>query len=376
MKAAAIAILLALTPVGGVAFVALGADERSAATAPAASRPADPVAAARLSLEREKPQEAIAQLLPMAQRNPKSAEVCRLLAEAYRRLQQPAEARLWCQQALDIEPTADGCYLLGLIHLDENMPALAAEQFQRALKLGRTGGDAHYALAQAFERLDQDFGRVRVISAPGATAGRIVDGAYLIEPVDGDPDLFRAAPPESAIYQLREALDDGVDSWEARRLLARLWLKTRRFAAAAAAFAEAESDVPRGARAGYCREFAEALYGVGDVEGFVARMRQAAEADAEQYAPELADAYRRAAQRCSQRGDLAQYIAYLEKAVAERPDAADLHYLLGNGHWEAGQEREALRQWRLTLQLQPDHPDRQRMLELIQQAVGASRPPG
>jgi len=43
-----------------------------------------------------------------------------------------------------------------------------------------------------------------------------------------------------------------------------------------------------------------------------------------------------------------------------------LNYLLGNAYWEAGRTTEAADHWRQTLTLQPQHPDRVRMLEHLQ----------
>jgi len=94
-------------------------------------------------------------------------------------------------------------------------------------------------------------------------------------------------------------------------------------------------------------------------------------ADPDRYTPKLAQAYLKIADRYSQRGDVELYLHYLRLAVAELPETSRLHYRLGNAFWEAGQKIPAARHWQLTLELEPNHPDRLRMLELIR-AVRAS----
>jgi Flp pilus assembly protein TadD len=94
-------------------------------------------------------------------------------------------------------------------------------------------------------------------------------------------------------------------------------------------------------------------------------VKRASARDEKTYGSELVVAYRRAADHYSADGDLTGYLRCLQLAVDESPESAELHYLLGNALYEAGRKVEASRHWRLALELEPDHPDRSRMLELI-----------
>ena len=83
------------------------------------------------------------------------------------------------------------------------------------------------------------------------------------------------------------------------------------------------------------------------------------------YRPNLVRAYLRVAERHNQRGDRESYILYLRKAVEESPDSASLHYRLAGAFLETGDREGAVRAWRAVLELQEDHPDRLRILNLI-----------
>ena len=114
-----------------------------------------------------------------------------------------------------------------------------------------------------------------------------------------------------------------------------------------------------------------------DMQGYIARLKQAWREEGGEASAMLAKGYRRAALRFLQRGDLENYIRYIELALAEAPRDAELHYRLGYGYWEAGRMAEAARQWRIVLQIAPEHADRERMLEkiqMIQAEYGELRP--
>jgi tetratricopeptide (TPR) repeat protein len=48
-------------------------------------------------------------------------------------------------------------------------------------------------------------------------------------------------------------------------------------------------------------------------------------------------------------------VPLLREAVKERPKDFNAHYLLGGALAQTGQTEDALREWRLALEIQPDH---------------------
>ena len=65
------------------------------------------------------------------------------------------------------------------------------------------------------------------------------------------------------------------------------------------------------------------------------------------------------------RGDLDRFIHHLQRAIKAAPRSVDLRYKLGNALFEAERRAEALAQWQVVLQLHPHHPDRERLLEYL-----------
>ncbi len=355
-----------------------------------ANEPAPTVANARALLDAGRVDDAQRMLLILDGLT-RDAEVDRLLAETYYRQQDWPAARKYLRRTIRLDETAQDCFRLGRAYLHEGQCALAVEQLHRARRLGMTSCDLHLALAEAYQCLHQTFGQLRTVTAPGAAPGTFHDDLLLIERIkpessklahqtagasdrshaaEGDPAIFLAAEEDTAIAQLAHATAGGCDSAAVRLLEARVWLRGRWYRHAADLFAAIErmpevADWPAERRAALYADFAEALFGLDDLEGYVARLQQALRLDRERYGQSLARSYLRVAQRYTQRGDLARTIQYLERAVAEAPRNADLRYRLGNANWEAGELLSAAREWRIVLQLAPDHPDRPRLLDLI-----------
>ena len=334
--------------------------------------PTDSVARAelaRLLLERRADAAAAEVLAPLIRIDPQYGRDY-LRAEVELRLGHVDQAASICQAALDRRETSLGRAQLGRIDCARNRYAAAAQQLNRALVLGDQNPQTQFALGRALLMLRRYFGDVRTLGAPNGVPGRIVDDHYLIERLPNRVDVFLAAPPGSAVYHLQRAADGGVDSLELRLAFARVWLETRHSARAVQAYESLEqrvrdSAIPRQRQADYYHRFARALLDTDRIEPYLERFRQAVYLDPKRYGPKLADAYRRAGRRYVQRGDLSGYTACLTAAINELPDDSDLHYQLGNALWEAGNTTGAVTQWRITLQLKPAHPDRDRILELM-----------
>ncbi|MCP4247490.1 MAG: tetratricopeptide repeat protein [bacterium] len=301
--------------------------------------------------------------VPPAQRDHPTAK---LLGRAYYETGQLADARRCLQRALQLEPTdRDGHFLLGRIYVDQEKPALAAEHLQSAERLGLDTPELQFRLASAHFRLGNFIGKILVTRVAGGRPGRIVGDWYLIDYDPETPDGFLAARRGSAIYHLQRALDGGLDDVDVHLLHAEVWLRAGHHARAVAAYRAIEKRVGPAETARFHHGFAQACLGADDLDGFLQHLESAIAADPKSYATELVAAYRTVADRRAAAGDLKGYIRYLRLAAREAPESAEVRYDLGNALHEAGHDLEASRQWRITLELQPDHPDRVRLLELI-----------
>lgn len=87
--------------------------------------------------------------------------------------------------------------------------------------------------------------------------------------------------------------------------------------------------------------------------------------DPEAYRSALVDGYLQVADRYNQAGQLTRYIDHLSLAVNESPQTTSLHLKLANAFEDARKYEDAVQQWRLVLDLEPDHPERTRLLNLI-----------
>jgi tetratricopeptide (TPR) repeat protein len=304
-----------------------------------------------------------------------SAEGLRLLGRSLVQLNRLAEAR-GCFRDLSRrgEASPRDHFELGRIYFLEGKCALAVEPLNRAWQDGEDDVSLHVTLAQALMCTGAVLGETSVQPLEGAAVGQLCEEGYVLAAAK-EQGHFVIALPESAVYHVQAALRRDPNGLAVQILAGQVWLAAGHYEAAVECYARtepriAEANWSPAAMAPFYAEYAEALFGTDDVEGYLARLRQAFELDPARYGETLGAAYTRAAERYNQRGDLAGFVRCLEKAVAESPRNGELHYRLGNGYWESGRLREAAREYQLTLQIIPDHLDRERMLRLIARAAG------
>ena len=346
------------------------------ATSSQSPNPAD-IAHARKLLEANK----YAQILDTLSQHDHSdnIDVLTLLGDAHFHLNQLRKARGCYARILGLRADSEYARLrLGQVYVKEGKYGLAVEQLTTAENLGVSNTDIHRSLAEAYFNLHVSLGKTVEVDAPGRTAREFFNGLYLIEQTGKRRNHFLASPPESAIYQLSMASAMGASDAPTRLLEAEVWLMSRRYEYAAQACQSLYDDpdgknLSEGERARFHYCWAKALWSLDEVEAFLDQTRKAATISPELYASEMGKAYENAAARYNQRGDLLQYIKYMELATLENYQSAKLHYRLGNGYWETGNRIKATQQWQITLQLEPDHPDRERMLGAIEQTSAAGR---
>lgn len=296
-----------------------------------------------------------------------------MLAEAYYQLDHHDQARKHYEEAIKLNPqSATDHYQLGNIYLGNNAFARAAETYQAALRLGLDSPVLRYKLATAYFNLRNYFGSIAVQEIKSGRPGTISDNWYLIEPVPGRKDSFRCAPPASAVYQLARAVADGLQQGpDIKMLEATIYLNARRYAQAYEMFTKIEPEMKED-RALFFFYYAEAAFGTGRYDRYLELLHEAIKLDPEAYQSTLVDAYLAVADQYNQQGDLDRYIEYLVKAVGESPQTASLHLKLGNAYEEARKFNLALAQWRMVLDLEPDHPQRIDLLNRIKKYQGGA----
>ncbi len=306
-----------------------------------------------------------------------------MLAEAEYNRGEQEKARKRYEEAVKLNPqSASDHYQLGNIYLAGNFFALAAESYEAASRLGIDTPVLHYKLGSAYFNLRNYFGRIAVRTVKSGQPGTISGDWYLIEPLPGKEETFRCAPKASAIYQVARALADGIEvRADIHVLRANIYLNARRYQQAYDMFTEIAPTVPDEDKALFHYYHAQAAFGIGRYDEYLQLLEKAIELDPEAYKSTLVDAYVQVADQHNQAGDLDKYIQFLARAVAESPRTASLHLKLGYAHEEAQQYDKAIAQWQMTLDLEPDHPDRMKLLNLIEKyrtslalAVGPTEP--
>lgn len=295
-----------------------------------------------------------------------------MLAQAHYLLGDHAKARKSYEEAIKLNPaSAADRYALGNIYLAGNFFALAADSYQTALRLGLDSPVLRYKLGSAYFNLRNYFGLITVQTIKAGKAGEINGSWYLIEPVPGRKDVFHCAPAASAAYQIARALADGIeDRPDIHVLRATIYLNARRYAQAYEMFGEIGPSVPEEDKALFHYYYAEAAFGTGRFDRYLELLREAIKLDPAAYQATLIDAYLQVADQHNQQGELEKYIEFLELAVAESPQAASLHLKLGYAYEEAQQPAKAIAQWRMVLDLEPDHPERMKLLNLLEKCGG------
>ena len=291
-----------------------------------------------------------------------------LLGEAAYMLDEPGKSRDFFREAIRLNPgTASDHYMLANLELAQNRFAQAARSYEKALALGDDSAILHYKLASCYFNLRNYFGKVQEAVVASGEPGTLHGDLYLIERAPGATDTFHAAPKRSAIYQTARALADGLEGDpDLRMLLANVYRSARRYRQAYDLYVELEKDVREEDRALYHFFRAEAAFGLGDFDEYLRAIGTAAELDPAAYGTTKVDAHLEVAEKANQNGDRVRFLAELEAAVAVSPQTASLHLKLGDAYAESRQYEKAVRQWRMVLDLEPDHPMRTELVNRIQ----------
>ena len=290
-----------------------------------------------------------------------------LLANAQYNLKELTKAKKNYIEAIKLNSkNAEDHYRLANIYLGANSFSRAANSYNKAMALGMEGPTLRYKLGSAYFNLRNYFGRVSVASIKSGKAGTISNKFYLIEAVPGKKDLFRVAPEQSAIYQVTRAIEDGIkDRADIRFLKANIYLNAHRYQTAYGMFAKIRKAIPKEDKSLFFFYYAEAAFGLGKYDEYISLLKEAVKIDKETYGPSMVEAYIKVADRANQDGKFSDYIKYLELAMKASPQTATLHLKLAYAYEETREYKKAILQWRMVLDLVPNHPSRTNLLNSI-----------
>lgn len=248
--------------------------------------------------------------------------------------------------------------------LHDRQAALALERIRQAEARVGPNAQLHFRAAQAYYQLGQALGGTRVLRVPGGRAGQFF-GDWLLVERRREPDWFLCCPRQSALYQMRQALDAGLDEPAAHCLHARIWQQAGRPEVGWSILRGHETLLLERPSPQTLASFAELALAVGALDDFLRYAHRRAALEPRHGTAILADAYRRAAERCSQRGDELLCRALLRCALALVPDDAELALRLADSLWDAGARDEARLWYRRVLEREPAHRARTRVLRRL-----------
>lgn len=261
---------------------------------------------------------------------------------------------------------------LWLAYIDVALEAgQAAEALQRVrLVERRRGWSAGLGLraAQAHAGLGVLLGETAVRVFPRARAGQFQGQWLLVQPTD-EPDAFLCCRANCALFELRRALDAGLDEPAAHALHAQIW---ERLGRTDAAWRIARAAEPRLLESGEpaliepLLRLSLAAGEIGDHLRYAKRLAglQPARADAI-----LSAAYLAAAERYSQRGEGLLYAEFLRRALERRGQDDALRLRLADAEWELGRRAAARELYDELLRRSPAHPDRGRISRRLAEAA-------
>ena len=317
---------------------------------------------------KKKPERVIAIVEPLL-RLKHTYDLYHLLGEAYYQKENFNSARKNFEEAVKLNPrNHSDHYQLGNINLSQKRFAKAARSYQIARDLGFSSGVFHFKLASVYFNLHNYLGRISTGTVLGGKPGEVSGELYLIDAVPGKKDTFHVAGPRSAVYHVAMAQKLGIDVFEIQFLEANVWLSAHYFDKADAIYSSLEEKVAKEDSALFWSQWAQTALGQDDFENYIGRLKKAIEIAPDIYKATLSDALTNVAKRYQQRGDSKNHIAFLKQAVDENPLSARLHVTLGDAYWSLNDRGNAVAQYKLVLELEPQFAEKVRLQNRIRGA--------
>ncbi|MBW7905205.1 MAG: tetratricopeptide repeat protein [Phycisphaerae bacterium] len=309
-----------------------------------------------------RPGAAAALLAPIADELPPEASI--MLASLHARGGHGAEGERVLERALARDGASQALWLAYIdAALSEGHAGVALRRTMSAVARIGWRAELHLRAAQAHFAQGNVLGDTQVRRVPEGRAGQFSGDWLLLEA--REDGRFLCCPAESAMHQVRRALDGGCDEPAAHLLHARLWLRAGR---AEVAWRIVAAHAPRLTAAGDPEVLAalgEVALAAGEVREFLRFAQARADALPEQRDVLLCAAYREAAEHYGRSGDAVLHAAMLRNAAAHCGPDTGLMLRLADAEWVVGRKESAVRGYRQVLERAPGHPERARLLSRI-----------
>jgi lipopolysaccharide biosynthesis regulator YciM len=293
------------------------------------------------------------------------AEGLLLLIQALDRAEQPSRAAVVARDGLERFPRSETLWLARIDQaLAQQRAALALKTVDEARQTIADSGALAFRAAHARLLLGQALGSAQVRTVAGGRVGHVHDGWLLIE-ARRDADSFLCCPRDSALFEIRRAIDAGLDSPELHCLHARAWQKAAMPQRGFQLLKERAVTLLEQPDAATLHTYLDVALAAGELEAAASYALRAAQLQPERRAEILYDAYGRIAEAYSQRGDELMYVEFLRRAIDQRPEDVGLALRLAEAEWSADRRSAATRIYERLLREHPELAGDQRILERL-----------
>ena len=288
------------------------------------------------------------------------------LADAQYFLGDLREARKNYEEAIKLNAaSAIDHYQLANIFLAQLKYSRAADEYNLAFDPGKNEAIVHYKLGMAYFNMRNYLGKIQKRKYLEAKPGQVLDEYFLIESTPGEKDFYYCAPRRSCVYHLKRAIDAGIDAPELLFAYANVFFHTRRYQQADQLYQTLEKVINKENQALFYYYFGQVKFRLKDFDGYIAHVRKAIELNKKVYGHTLVEAYQAVAGYYGKMEDLPRQIEYLKRCIDEEPSNASFHHALGDAYLKQKDSAKAVEQWKLVLEINPDHSDQMTLMNLI-----------
>lgn len=286
-------------------------------------------------------------------------------AAALVRMGQSEEAEKVVQRALRRFPQDISLLLESVdIALLRGQLATARQRCAAAAEMGAPRGAVLAREARAWFGLRNVLGKTQLCAVSGGRIGQMTAQGVIFA-VGVEEGQCRVAPPESALYAIRAALDAGQDEPANWVMFARCLHVAGQSAAGWSVLDGRMQQLLSAPDAAVLSGAADVALGAGSLEAYLQLIEAAAtcsEADAMNIRFE---AFKRLAELYNLRGDETMSLAFLKRASELRPEDLSIRLGLADAMWVAGDKVLACDHYRLVLAEGADPAARRRILKRL-----------
>lgn len=325
-------------------------------------------------LEAGNPEPAIRMLRELVAAAPEDSEFRLRLAEVLVAADRADEADHLLAEAAEAGRAGASLWFAWIdLALDQGRWATALRRVGRARdEIGESAG-LHARAARAYFERGRLLGKAEVRDVPDRRTGQFCGPWLLVE--SRGPGRFLCCPADSAVYQVRAALDAGSEAGSLHVLHARIWQKLGKPDVGLTLLESYGPVLSAEATPAMLQAGMDLSLEAGDPVRFLRYGRRYAGLDADARDDRLSTIYARLAEHYARQGEPTLHREFCRRAWELRRDQVDLALRLAEAEWATERRAEAERLYRRVLRLAPEHPQRREIRARLEACGGAAAGP-